>query len=141
MTVVIVKDGLTKDVAIGIVKRADTKAPWRFEFIPWKKKRSDQQNRLYWKWVDEIRLHVLDSTGVIATKDDVHAELGRRLLPTYVGTNLDGDAVERTLSTTKMTVAEFRDHLDLVEMHCAADLGLVLSHPEDLYYESMGQGR
>ena len=141
MTVIIVRNQQTKDAALGIVQRADIEKPWRFEFIPWKKKRSDLQNRLYWVWTDQIRLHVLDCMGIIATRYDVHHDLGPKFLPTCASTNLAGETVERTMSTTELSVSEFTEYLNLVEMHCAADLGLMLTHPEDLYYASMGHGK
>ena len=140
MTAIIIRNQQNKDHCLAIVGRLQLASPWHIEIKPYKKTRSLAQNSLYWKWVDCIRLHVMDSTGVVATKDDVHAELGNKFLLTEAGVTLKGEATHRVASTTRLNTADFTAYLEQIDAYCADSLGLILPHPEDLFYEAMGRG-
>lgn len=98
---------------------------------PHKKNRSAAQNRLYWKWIAIIG-------GELGyTKDEMHAVCADRFLePFHVEHN--GKTIQAVHSTSSLKVTEFAEYLRCVEL-LAAELGIGLPHPDDLYFEAMGR--
>jgi hypothetical protein len=45
--------------------------------------------------------------------------------------------IKELRSTTKLKVKEFKDYLEQIDI-LMSEYGIILSRPEDLYYESMG---
>lgn len=124
---------------IGIIQGLSTSSPWEVELKPYKGKRSLAQNRLMWKWIDEIRLHIADSTGQLWSSDDIHEWLKDQFLPAKV-VEIDGKPAKARKSTAALNTREFTEYLEQIEMYCADRLGLLLTHPSVLYYEAMGIG-
>jgi hypothetical protein len=95
-----------------------------------KDSRSIKQNRLYWEWVSVIG-------GELGyTKDETHAILRDKFLG-YTETTTKLSVIKELRSTTKLKVKEFKDYLEQIDI-LMSEYGIILSRPEDLYYESMG---
>jgi len=98
-----------------------------------KASRSTKQNRLYWEWINLLGAE----TGY--TKDEMHAILRDK----FLGYNLvttKTEVIKELRSTTKLKVGEMKDYLEQIDIF-AAEYGIILPRPEDLYYESMGYKR
>ena len=104
--------------------------PVRVEIKQHKAKRSLAQNRLYWKWLGEIRDHVMECTGKQYATDDLHDLFRDMFLPKKV-TEFRDRVLSRPKSTTELTVAEFSEYLDKIDHYAADKLHLVLEHGED----------
>lgn len=102
-------------------------------------KRRDVQNRLLWKWNGEIQAWMAEHTGQIASAEDWHDVMCRQLRP-VTGSTLSlpgGDAytVDRWRSS-KAGVKEMAAYLTDLDRYCSS-LGLLLSHPDDMYREAV----
>lgn len=93
--------------------------------------RSDKQNRLYWEWVSLIG----EELGY--QKDETHALLRDKFLGYNEYKSKKGEDIRELRSTTKLNTTEFKDYLEQID-YLVADYGIVLPHPEDLYYAAMG---
>jgi len=92
--------------------------------------RSQKQNSLYWEWVSVIG-------GQLGyTKDETHTILRDKFLG-YNEVTTKLSVIKELRSTTKLKVGEFKDYLEQIDIF-VSEWGIVLPHPEDLYYESMG---
>jgi len=119
---------------------------------PKKANRSLAANALMWQWLTILA----GDTG--HTKEELHEQMKRKhLIPIFRRDDPDyaemiqciqglrGHAkyeatakqIERLTSTTRCSVAQFTEYLNAVEA-TALDMGCVLPHPEDVYYEAMG---
>lgn len=93
-------------------------------------KRTDAQNKLYWFWLGIIG----DDTGY--RPDEIHKLMKMQFLEPITYRIMDKDVIDYP-STTKLTVREFTEYLNMIELW-ASDLGMVMPHPEDIYYTAMG---
>lgn len=114
---------------------------WVLEWREQSEKRRDAQNRLLWKWNSEIQAFMAESTGQIASAEDWHDVMCRQLRP-VTGATLSipgGNAyiVDRWRSS-KAGVKEMAAYLTDLDHYCSS-LGLLLSHPDDLYREAMAR--
>ena len=105
-----------------------------------KTNRSLSQNRLYWRWAREIADHIESTMGEIHSDEAIHALLKQTFLPMRCAT-IRGEAVRERKSTAKLNTKEMAEYMEKVDQWASRDLGLVLSHPEDLYYQAMGAKR
>lgn len=96
-------------------------------------KRSLKQNNLYWMWLGVIS----KDTGY--TSNELHVAFRKKYLQP-ITIEAFGEKHEELPSTTKLKVGEFTEYLNEIE-NLVADIGIVLPHPEDLYYEAMGYAR
>lgn len=112
---------------------------WVLEWREKSEKRRDAQNRLLWKWMGEVQAFMAEHWGQTASAEDWHDIMCRKLRPVAGATvHLpDGDAyyVERWRSS-KAGVKEMAAYLTDLDAYCAS-LGLLLSHPDDMYREAM----
>jgi len=90
-----------------------------------KKKRTDDQNALYWSWLRIIGKETGDSTK------SLHAFYGDEFLPKEFET-VAGKKVEVIKSTTELGVKAFTSYLKQVEAHASSFFGIMLPHPGDL---------
>jgi hypothetical protein len=105
-------------------------APEGMEVIvkPHKSTRSIQQNSLYWKWLDIIRLHIADSTGRFFSAEELAEWFKAKFLPARV-VEIDGESISCRRTTTKMNTAEMADYLNMIDRYCVDSLGLYLPQP------------
>ena len=100
-----------------------------------KETRSGAQNRLYWKWIGELRDLYLESTGNPITSDSIHDDLKRA----FLGEEQTTDIVTQRpkfapQSTSRLKVAPFAEYLNKIHAHAATSWGLTLTIPPDLRY-------
>lgn len=115
---------------------------WKLVWQEAKEKRRDAQNRLLWMWNGQIQAHMRDSFGQVASAEDWHDILCRRLMPAEVSAvSLPGsDACEvGRWRSSKAGVREMAEYLNLLDAYCAENLGLLLPHPQDMYHEAMAR--
>lgn len=101
--------------------------------------RRSAQNRLYWKWLkelaDHINFHKPETDEHIYSDDDMHEYFRQNLLPKNI-VEVFGQFVEKRKTTTKLSVKEFSEYLNQIELF-ALQKECQLSHPEDLYMTSI----
>lgn len=102
---------------------------YRVTIEPYKKDRTNAQNRLMWMWLGIIA----KDTGNSA--ENLHEIFKLKFLSTERIQSLGYD-IEIPKSTTKLTTQEFTDYLDKIEA-LALSIDIRLPHPTDLYYEAM----
>ena len=123
-----------------IINEWDFNHPMDVSISVYRKSRSLAANRLMWLWLNEIQIHMREHYGQIASADEWHDVLVERLQPAearIIGLP-DGEVffVGRT-RTSKMTVSEMSDYLNLLQAYCAEHLNLQLSHPDDCYWAAL----
>lgn len=121
---------------------------------PYKKNRSNAQNRLMWLWHTQFGKEFGD------TKEEAHEKFKEvHVLPILLGRDdEDADALReveilcnvspaarrtfvKLISSTMLNTAEFTDALNEYSQTVARDYGLAFTHPEDIYYEAMGRAQ
>lgn len=113
--------------------------------VVWRKtseKRRDKQSRLMWAWYNEIQRHMAESHGIVASAEDWHETLCRKLMPAEVLTKQmpDGTVIEAgRWRSSKAGVKEMTVYLNKLDQYCAEELQLLLPHPNDLYDEAMSR--
>jgi len=100
--------------------------------------RSVAQNRLLWMWYGEIRNHLAETTGEQYTNDDIHEYFKDMFLDKRV-VDIDERPIIVVASTSKLDTSEMSWYLNSVDIYCANNLSLQLTHPDDLWHESMGK--
>lgn len=121
----------------------------------YKKDRTAAQNSLYWKW------NTITGSELGWTKDDAHDHFKEKfLVHIYERDDKDYAAminairkvyklgykedaktmfnqIVKLTSTTDANVKQFTEYLNDID-HYMTSKGIILPHPEDLYYEAMG---
>ena len=105
---------------------------------PHKTGRSVAQNRLLWMWYGEIRNHLAETTGEQYTNDDIHEYFKDKFLDKRV-VDIGERPIVVTASTSKLNTSDMSEYLNRLDIYCADDLQLQLTHPSDLWHESMGK--
>lgn len=101
---------------------------WAVEIKQYRKKRTNPQNALYWKWVHKIATETGNEPELI------HEYMKEKFLPPQTIT-IAGQSAEVPGSTTKINTKDMTDFMNWVEQWAASELGIILPHPEDQYYE------
>jgi len=127
----IIRNGSDKDRAINHIKALNIDKPWLVDVKPYKKNRSLSQNKLYWKWITCIG----DSIGY--ERDELHAIMADKFLPDEI-VEYGGKQIKKDKSTSRLNTKEFTVYLEHIDKFAAAELGIVLPSPSDLYFEAMG---
>ena len=109
------------------------------EFKEVKSNRSNAQNRLLWKWNQEIAEHLREHFGQENSSEEVHEVLVRKKCGVKVIQVGEEDPIITRKKTRKMNTAEFSEYLNWLECYSAEYLQLQVTHPADLYYEAMGK--
>jgi hypothetical protein len=117
--------------------KLDEDHPMQMVISEYRKDRTLAQNRLYWKWMGEISLGHMQATGEQHAPDVWAEYFKRQFLPVkfYTVRNI---MIEKQPSTRELTTKEFSDYLERIDHFAADDLGIVLTHPQDIYAEAMG---
>jgi hypothetical protein len=108
-----------------VARMAVTDPPQVVTIATLKSTRSLAQNALYWKWIDIIRMHVGDTTGQHFDKDSMHEFLAGKFQPTIV-VEVCGEVRTVRKSTSKNSVEEMQEYMNLVDRYCADRLHLIL---------------
>lgn len=95
-----------------------------------------KQYKLLYQWYGEIQAHLYETTGESYSTDELDDHFKHKFLPgklMRVGTDYYKPSVSKRDLNTK-TMSEYLDKLD---HHCADNLGLKLSHPDDCYWDAL----
>lgn len=114
---------------------------WSLELREVSEKRRDAQNRLLWKWNSEIQAFMAEHYGQIASAEDWHDVMCRKLRPATGATIRlpSGEVYEADRwRSSRAGVREMAEYLTDLDHYCAS-LGLLLSHPDDMYREAMAR--
>lgn len=88
-----------------------------------KKRRTLDQNALYWQWCNLI------ANGVGEDKDSIHAAMGRMFLPCRLS-RIDKTPV--AISTTSLSTKEMSEYMEKMQAWALQYLNMTLPTPEDL---------
>lgn len=119
---------MLKQRAISLIEGLPVEDVHEVIIRPYKSKRSLEQNNTYWMWVDRIRVHIADSTGVFYSGEEVHEWLKKRFLAVRI-VEIGGEAHQCTATTTKLNTKEMTEYLDTINNFCASELVLFLPLP------------
>lgn len=120
----IIRDEKLRAQVAGLISSLSLERPWSIVIEPYRKKRTLNQNALYWKWVGIVA----DETG--NANDDVHAAFKAKFITPRTITI--GESEVSISSTTKYTTLEMKDFMDKVYAFVTSELGILLPLPEEL---------
>ena len=120
----------TRKAAISYIERLPEGKKYSVSITLSREKRSIQQNRLYHLWLNCISAETGNEV------EDLHDYFKGRFLARRVV--VFGEERNAAISTTKLNTAEFTVFLDKVQQF-AANEGIILPNPEDLYFEQFYQ--
>lgn len=94
-----------------------------------KTKRSNDQNSLYWKWMEQTAYYLSECEGRPFSSEQIHQYFKEMFLPKEE-VIIPGNGREHTMylfpSTTSLTVKEFKDYLDAIKHYVYHTYGLQL---------------
>jgi hypothetical protein len=115
-----------RDAIRDLVGKLDMSKPWSVTIEPYRKKRTNSQGALYFKWVGIIARETGNS------QDDVHEALKAKFCPPRTVTL--GDEERHIRTTTKLTTGEMSAFMDAVHAFAASELAILLPIPEEMHY-------
>lgn len=113
---------------IGVLSKMSSDRVYIVDIREYHPKRSLEQNSLYWKWMEELALFLTNSTGQVASGQDMHEICRDRFLHTKV-IEMNGDAFRLSRSTTGLNVSEMGEYMDKIDQWASRDLGCLLTTP------------
>lgn len=123
MTKIILRSKAQVDHACAVLQGLDLSKPWALDVKKYVKRRSLNQNALYWKWVGIM------AAGTGYSSDDLHEALKAKILPARQ-IRIAGEPV-LVRSTAKLSTQEMTDYMEQVAVFAATHLGINLPHPQD----------
>lgn len=114
--------------ACAVIRSLPREKRWEVLVREEKSTRSLQQNALYWKWMDIIRLHVADSTGKFYSAEDLHEWFKAKMLPANPVV-IDGEMQLTRRTTTSLSVKAMAEYMNMVDRYCVEHLNLYLPQP------------
>nr|WP_136252857.1 recombination protein NinB [Ningiella ruwaisensis] len=108
------------------------------KFGPQQFTRSQAQNRLLWKWHGELAKHILDTQGGTFSTDDIHEYVVSKLLPKRVIDGL-GEPIIVRAETKKLNTKEMTEFLNHYDGWALTTYACKFTHPDDLYWQAMGE--
>ena len=122
----IIKNDMVKQNCIEAINKLAAEPVMCVEIKPYVKKRSIDQNSLYFMWVDIFA----DCFGY--TKAEMHDVFRVKFLPIKKRMVKDVELTELT-STTELNTKEFSEYMKNIEL-VSVEMGITLVYPEDLIY-------
>lgn len=122
-----------RDIAAKVVNKMPL--PFEVTIEPYKNRRSQSQNRMYWKWLTEISEQYYVE-GERLSKEDWHDLCRMKWLGVKVITLAGKEYPRPAKSTTELKVGEFSEYLLEIESEFLPK-GVVLTFPDD-YGLAMG---
>jgi hypothetical protein len=98
--------------------------------------RRTKQNRLLFKWHNELAKHIETHQGQIFDSEDIHEHVSGKLLPKRVIVINNEPEIVRT-KTSKLKVKVFADFLTRYEMWAASTYKCLFTQPSDLYIDAL----
>lgn len=120
----------TKKAAISYIEKLPEGKRYNVSVSQHRERRSVPQNRLYFLWLNCISAETGNEV------EDLHGYFKDHFLSRRVV--VFGEERNAAISTTKLNTAEFTAFLDKVQQF-AAEEGIILPNPEDLYFEQFYQ--
>ena len=108
-----------------IAQVRQSELPLKVTWGAYKSNRSLEQNKLLWKWLDIVRMHIADSGGELFTAEDLHEWYKAKLLPSRVVV-MNGEAIRCRSTTTKLNTKQMAEYLTGIERHAADSHHLIL---------------
>lgn len=123
---IVIRDQQARQRLVEHILDLDPDKVWEITVAPYRKKRSNNQLRLFWAWVDQVVDVVHDYSG--QDKDDIAGFLKAKFLtPKRVTVGED----TRTYYTTRdLTTTEMNDFMTKAHAWAASELGLILPTPD-----------
>lgn len=126
--------------------RPDPSAPVAIKVEPYKRRRSDLQNRFLWGWIYAelerqladagIVIHCDDGTGHPYTKDVLHEIFKTKFLA--IGSiEAKGRSLTLYKSTTQLNTQEFSEFVENVRRFAYQFWGITVHDPVDKYYRTI----
>lgn len=103
-----------------------TDRPWLFIIQPWSRKRSTNQNNLYWKWMRFIGKEIGE-----ADPERVSEAMKLKFLGAVTVRFPNNEEVEVPASSSSLSVKEMKEYMECIETWCATEFGLLLPTPEN----------
>jgi len=122
-----ITDSQRKDDCKKFIDSLDEGDKWEVVIQERVKQRTKAQNRLYWSWVKPIA----DYCGY--TKKQMHYELRLKFLGEESWTTNKGEVRSEPISTTDLTVEEFAEFLNKIDL-LARKFNIVLPYPDDYLF-------
>lgn len=119
----VIRTETDRERAVKLINAAEL--PLSVSWSAYKSNRSLEQNKLYWKWLDIIRIHIADSGGELFTAEDLAEWCKAKFLPSKV-VAVDGEAIRCRATTTKLNTKQMTEYLESIERHAAQNLHLIL---------------
>lgn len=124
-------DGATASKAREAIGNLDLSRPWVVTIKQFRPKRTIQQNKLMWMWINEVAGYVADYTGY--TEREIHAFFKEQFLkPKLIEIN-GRFAQERT--TTELEIPEMVEYLNRIHAWATTELGMTLTLPKEQRHE------
>ena len=131
----VIKDKAIRHRAVSAVSEITGEPLMQVVISEYKSGRSLAQNKMMWMWLGEIRNHLAETTGEQYTNEELHEFFKDKFLdrrPIII----KGDVRVIHGSTAQLNVSDMSEYLNRLDIYCADDLDLTLSHPDDLYHEA-----
>ena len=134
----VIKDKAIRHRAVSAVSEITGEPLMQVVISEYKSGRSAAQNSMYWMWIGQMREGLATLTGEQHQNEDIHEFMKDKFLDRKAVT-IGGDVKVVSASTAKLNVSEMSAYLERLDIYCADELNITLSHPDDLWHESMGK--
>jgi len=119
-----------KDAVIDYINKLPDGKPYNIEIVKKQTKRTIDQNRLYWLW-----LNCIAKDGELGyTADELHSVFTQKFLGAKQRV-IYGESVLSIPSTRKLNTVEFTAYLDRIETFVNTELDIQLPNPNDKFFE------
>lgn len=135
----VLRDEAIRDRATADVARLPVSGnpQWEIVIKPFRRSRSLAQNNLLHHWLQVISTHYAETYGEWHAPD-IWKQYVKSLFLGEESREINGKIITITRHTSELTVPEFTELLEKIDMWCATELQLMLPHP-DIYGEAMGR--
>jgi hypothetical protein len=127
----IIKDEQGRERAFEKLAALNLKKPWELEIKPYKKNRTEAQNKLLWKW-----LHIWGQDLGYSDKEIYEIAVAQCWPLIEEELVCMGNRIPRQRRTSLLNTKDFSEFLNNIDIK-ASETGTVLPHPEDLYHAAM----
>lgn len=124
----------TKATVVNVIEKMPL--PCEVTIQPYRTKRSNSQNRLYWAWLREISAQ-MEVDGEKLTSEDWHDLCRMKWLGVRVVKIGDWETARPAKSTKNLKVSEFAEYLTKIEAHFLSK-GVALTFTDD-YGTALGK--
>lgn len=124
MRIIVIYNEAQRQRALTIMTRMPISPAKQITIEDYSPRRSLQQNRRYWLWVNMVAKHVGHEP------DEIHEMMKEKFLGTRV-IEIAGERAQVSPSTRKLKVKDFREYVDKCEEWAIEKLGVWLDAPGD----------